>query len=143
MQRKCCKEKEVVPSIIFASRQIKNFFSAKLQPYNIGVEQIGILFILKESGALNITDLSNITLKDKGTISRTIKCLCKKNLVKKIQEKEDNRIAKIIITPEGIEKVELIKNNKKTLEDAFANSISHAEKIEFIRILDKITAAMS
>ncbi|MDO7253438.1 MarR family winged helix-turn-helix transcriptional regulator [Helicobacter cappadocius] len=142
MQEKDCSEREAIPSIILASRQIKNFFCSRLRPYNIGTEEIGILFILKESGEFSITDLSNITLKDKGTVSRTIKSLCRKNLVKKSQEKEDNRITKVSITPEGLEKIEIVKNNKKTFLDVFDNAITSQEKDQLLSILDKITAVM-
>lgn len=142
LERNCSKEREAIPSIILTSRQIKNFFGLKLRPHNIGIEEIGILFILKESGELSITDLSNMTLKDKGTISRTIKSLCRKNLVKKFQEKEDNRISKMSITSEGLEKIKTVKNDKKICLDTFDNVITANEKEQLLNILDKITAVM-
>ncbi|PAF53981.1 hypothetical protein BKH42_03165 [Helicobacter sp. 13S00482-2] len=142
MQEKDCPRREAIPSIILASRQIKNFFGSKLRPHGIGTEEIGILFILKESSELNITDLSNITLKDKGTVSRTIKSLCRKNLVKKSQEKEDNRISKVSITPEGLAKIKMIKDNKKNFLDIFDNAITELEKEQLLNILDKIVAVM-
>lgn len=142
LERNCSKEREAIPSIILTSRQIKNFFGSKLRPHNIGIEEIGILFILKESGELSITDLSNMTLKDKGTISRTIKSLCRKNLVKKFQEKEDNRISKMSITSEGLEKIKTVKNDKKIFLDTFDNAITTKEKEQLLNILDKITAVM-
>lgn len=142
LERNCSKGREAIPSIILTSRQIKNFFGSKLRPYNIGTEEIGILFILKESGELSITDLSNMTLKDKGTISRTIKSLCRKNLVKKSQEKEDNRISKVSITTEGLEKVTIVRNDKKIFMDTFNNAITSKEKEQLLDILDKIMAVM-
>lgn len=142
LERNCSKEREAIPSIILTSRQIKNFFGSKLRPYNIGTEEVGILFILKESGELSITDLSNMTLKDKGTVSRTIKSLCKKNLVTKSQEKEDNRITKVSITTEGLEKVKIVRNDKKIFLDTFNNAITLKEKEQLLNILDKITAVM-
>lgn len=142
LERNCSKEREAIPSIILTSRQIKNFFGSKLRPYNIGTEEVGILFILKESGELSITDLSNMTLKDKGTVSRTIKSLCKKNLVTKSQEKEDNRISKVSITTEGLEKVKIVRNDKKIFLDTFNNAITLKEKEQLLNILDKITAVM-
>lgn len=142
LERNCLKEREAIPCIILTSRQIKNFFGSKLRPHNVGIEEIGILFILKESGELSITDLSNMTLKDKGTISRTIKSLCRKNLVKKIQEKEDNRISKMSITSEGLEKIKTVKNDKKIFLDTFDNVITANEKEQLLNILDKITAVM-
>lgn len=142
LERNCSKGKEAIPTIILTSRQIKNFFGAKLRPYNVGTEEIGILFILKESGELNITDLSNMTLKDKGTISRTIKSLCRKNLVRRFQEKEDNRICKVSITDEGLQKVKMVKSDKKIFLDIFDNAITSQEKEQLIGILDKIRAVM-
>lgn len=144
LERNCLKEREAIPSIILTSRQIKNFFGLKLRAYNIGVEEVGILFILKESEGegLSITDLSNMTLKDKGTISRTIKSLCKKNLVKKIQEKKDNRINKVSITTEGLEKIKIVGNDKKIFMGTFENTITSKEKEQLLCILDKITAVM-
>ncbi|PAF52173.1 MarR family transcriptional regulator [Helicobacter sp. 13S00477-4] len=134
----CEEHKEIVFSIILASRQIKNFFAQKLRPFNIGIEQVGILAILEKEGTLNITDLSNITLKDKGTISRTIESLCKKQFVKKIQEKEDNRITKISITPQGRDKLNAIKKNKQEIIDIFSCSITEEEEEQFFKILNKI-----
>lgn len=144
LERNCLKEREAIPSIILTSRQIKNFFGLKLRAYNIGVEEVGILFILKESEGegLSITDLSNMTLKDKGTISRTIKSLCKKNLVKKFQEKEDNRINKVSITTEGLEKIKIVGNDKEIFMGTFENIITSKEKEQLLCILDKITAVM-
>ncbi|PAF47536.1 hypothetical protein BKH46_03670 [Helicobacter sp. 12S02634-8] len=134
--------REVSLSIILASRQIRNFFSQKLRPFNIGIEQIGTLVILEKHGPLNITDLSNITLKDKGTISRTIESLCKKNFVKKIHEKEDNRITRITITQERKEKLASVNKNKQKIINVFTETISDEEKKEFLRILEKITGVL-
>lgn len=137
------ENKDVALSIILASRQIKNYFSQELRPFNIGIEQIGTLIILEKEGPLNITDLSNITLKDKGTISRTIESLCKKKFVAKNSKKEDNRITKISITPEGIEKLAVIKKNKQKITNIFTQTISDEEKKEFLRILEKITGVLN
>ncbi|PAF42863.1 MarR family transcriptional regulator [Helicobacter sp. 11S02596-1] len=141
MQEQECQP--IAISIILASRQIRNYFSQKLRPFNIGFEQIGILAILEQQSPLNITELSHIILKDKATISRTIESLCKKNFVKKIQNKEDNRITKISITPKGIKKLAVIKQNKEMIVDVFFQNISDAEKKEFLRILEKIIGALN
>lgn len=133
---------EVVPAVILASRQIRNFLAEKFRPYGIGIEQAGVLFVLQEYGSLSITEISNVVLKDKGTVSRTIESLYRKKLIEKKSEKGDSRIVKIAITSDGYEKMEVIKNSKSTFLDIFRNCVTKSEKEEFLRILDKITAAM-
>lgn len=133
---------EVIPAVILASRRIRNFLAEKFRPYGIGVEQVGVLFVLQEYGSLSITEISNVMLKDKGTVSRTIESLYQKNLVEKKSEKGDSRIVKIAIAPDGYEKMEIIKNSKSTFLDIFCNCVTKSEKEEFLRILDKITAVI-
>lgn len=135
-------DQEVVPVLILVSRQIRNFFAEKFRPYNIGVEQAGVLFVLQEYGSLSVTEISDIIFKDKGTVSRTIESLYQKKLVQKNQKKEDNRIVKIAITNEGYEKIDIIRTAKSTCLDIFHDCVTKSEKEEFLRILDKIAAVM-
>lgn len=138
-----CEDTEfIVPAIILTARRLRNFFNENLKPLKIGAEQAGILFILEQKGQLNITDLSHITLKDKGTISRTIESLVQKKLVEKIQEKCDNRIIKIKITSEGINKAKLVKEKNEEYTQLFSTILTNTEKKDLNKILFKISEAI-
>lgn len=69
--------------------------------FEITPEQFLILDLLIENGELYQRQISEITLKDRGNVSRIIKILEDKELITKIEAANGRRIYKIIVTEKG------------------------------------------
>ena len=75
--------------------------------YNITVEQWQVLINLNNSNDQFHQQLAENTFKEKSTITRLLDGLEKKNLIKRVADKNDRRQKRIRITPEG---KKLLKN---------------------------------
>lgn len=69
--------------------------------FNLSSEMCGMLVLLWEEDHKNQQELADLLKKDKGGITRIIKSLQSRNLLKSIKDKEDLRVNKIVLTDEG------------------------------------------
>ena len=77
----------------------------KKEGLDITIDQWGVLQILDENGGnLNHTQLSNLMLKDKPTLTRIVDLLCKKGLTERIPSEDDRRVLNIHLTKPGKKK---------------------------------------
>jgi len=88
---------------ILNSRIKKCFFDRLLENgINITPEQYLVLDILWEKQSLSQQNIADIIEKDKNSVTKIIDSLEKKNLVKRVVDKNDRRINKIELTDEAI-----------------------------------------
>lgn len=69
--------------------------------YNINPTQLGLLLLIERQSSITIRELQRITSLDKTTLSKSIKSLEIKKLVKKHVNSTDRRNKPIILTPAG------------------------------------------
>lgn len=110
----------------------------KAEKIKINKEQIIILKHLVENDGIVQNDLAHITEKDKTTLARLIQKMEKKELLRRVKCKEDNRCNKIYITSLGKEKFDkvfprLFENALKVQED-----LSKEELEKTIQVLKKV-----
>jgi len=109
------------------------------------MEQLPILVILQNKGTLSQRELSDITLRDKSSILRSISALQKKGLLLVEQDSSDKRKNNIDLSDEGKKLATHIKQLMRKAEDdalsvfpeeeraiAFQTVKSYADKLEGI-----------
>ena len=113
----------------------KTAFRAKVQ---ISSEQYQILSFLKEGGAISQTRLSEITGKDKPSVTRLLDKLETKALVKREADTTDKRIKNISITGLGIREYEKVSRITDDLIQSAMDNIDRNQLLIFNSVLNNI-----
>ena len=71
--------------------------------YDITAEQFAILIVLWEEDGISQTELANRSFKDKPTVTRMLKLLEQKELIRRQRNMADQRAFEIFLTPLGRE----------------------------------------
>ena len=74
----------------------------------------------------------------RSTVSRTIKLMEKKGLIKRESVDYDARLKKIVLTEKAMEINELIENDMRTMGEKFADNLTDEEVEQFSCIITKI-----
>ena len=96
--------KEIAVNVNILNSRIKKCFFDKLQENGINItpEQYLVLDILWEKQSLSQQNIADIIQKDKNSVTKIIDSLEKKNLVRRVMDKNDRRINKIELTDEAL-----------------------------------------
>lgn len=125
--------------LIRSSNSVVNSLNKRLFPYNITIEQRATLEIIKFEPDVNQTKIAKLLGKDKTTISRSLNSLEKKELVIKINDKEnDKRSNKIKLTKKGEDVLEKTLNDVTSFRENLNTKLSEEEHKIFFKILDKL-----
>lgn len=124
--------------ILLAGRILKKFLINKLKRFNIGFEQLNVMFYLTKYESLNTTELVYIMHKDKGTVSRCIESLRLRDLVYKVQDKKDARVFSISLTPSGLELFSRVQEVFLEISNSVDDKVTPKQREEFHEILDKL-----
>lgn len=137
--------KQVGVFLNLVHNRFKQYITAFFQEegYNITPEQFLLMDTLWDKGVLPQQKIADIMLKDKNSVVKLVDGLEKKNLVKRVADKEDRRQNLIELTPYAIE----IKNNVTTLAmdavDLITKDIPKNELHIFIKVLSKMAENMN
>lgn len=116
-------------------------FNQALQKHDIAIEQRATLEIIQSEKNITQTKIAQILGKDKTTISRTLKTLEKKALIKK--EELDKRTYSIKLTNLG---KRILDDSYKTVKDfrkKIASNLSQEEINQLFTSLDKVLLTLS
>lgn len=95
--------KEIAVYVNILNSRIKKCFFDKLQENGINItpEQYLVLDILWEQQSLSQQKIADIIQKDKNSVTKIIDSLEKKNLVRRVVDKNDRRINRIELTEDA------------------------------------------
>ncbi len=136
--------KQVGVYLNFAHNKFKQFVTLTFQKhgFNLTPEQFLLMDALWDNGTMSQQQIADNILKDKNSIVKLVDGLEKKNLVKRVADKQDRRQNLIELTPYAIE----IKTNvtKAAIEAVtlITEDISDAELQQFIKVLTKMADNM-
>ncbi|MBK5243209.1 MarR family transcriptional regulator [Clostridium sp.] len=124
-------------------RNEKNFVDVKLKEYNLNKVQAEVLLFLKDDNGANLTEINELFLFNKATITKIITHLEKYNYVNRVVNESDKRERGIYLTDKGRNIFPIITEVLKGWEDILIDNISNAdiEKIRSIlaKMVDNIT----
>jgi DNA-binding MarR family transcriptional regulator len=101
---------------------------------NLQLEQLPLIMILQRKN-LSQRELSDMTMRDKSSILRSINALEKKALVEVQKDKGDKRKNIVSLTEEGINLAKSIRLLMKKAEDQVLSVFSAAERIEALETI--------
>ncbi len=106
--------------------------------FEITPEQYLVLDLVTEHGELYQRQIAEITLKDRANVSRIIKILEEKDLIKKVEASHGRRIYKILITSKGKELRDSMLPTAIELKKILAKNISEEELTITLNTLKKV-----
>ena len=108
------------------------------QKFNVGVQEWRVLAMLARKGKGTAKDVCDMTLMDKGNVSRAVKRLVGDGCIKEHLDNNDKRSTVLILTPEGIALYKRIKKVSDFREKKFMASFSTAEQKALPKMLTKL-----
>lgn len=84
-----------------ASREIMRKYTPILKNLNLTYTQYIVMMVMWEHKSLKVGEISSCLYLDTGTLSPLLKSMEEKGLVKRVRDKNDERVVTITITPEG------------------------------------------
>jgi DNA-binding MarR family transcriptional regulator len=106
--------------------------------FGVGVQEWRVLSILTREGKGTAKLICDISLMDKGNVSRAVQKLVKDGRLKERPDKNDKRSSVLILTPKGVEIYRRIKKVSDARENKFMASLTAAERKALPQILTKL-----
>ncbi|CAA6823734.1 MAG: Unknown protein [uncultured Sulfurovum sp.] len=129
------KENSLGYQVYVTANQLRNNLNNFLKPYNIYVEQYGVLCSLNEHGTNTLSQLAEYNFKDKTSISRLVDSLLKKEFVNRENSPTDRRSYLISLTPKGQKLYDEIGVCFKLYEKQQNESVIKEERETTIKVL--------
>ncbi|MGH4050159.1 MAG: MarR family winged helix-turn-helix transcriptional regulator [Clostridium sp.] len=119
-------------------RNENNFIDAKLKKYNLNKVQAEILLFLRENNGANLTDINELFLFNKATITKIITHLENYNYVNRVVSESDRREKGIYLTDKGRNICPSITEALKGWEDILIDNIPNADIAKIRSMLAKM-----
>ncbi len=129
---------KLIGGIFLAKRLIRQALLKYFADYDIGLEQMDVLVFVRYGGAISISEIASGLEKDKATISRAVKSLENKNLIKRSLVEKDKRRVQITLTLQGEKKLQEAQENFDKILKVLDENLSKEEKGAFIQTLGKL-----
>jgi DNA-binding MarR family transcriptional regulator len=110
----------------------------KLEDFDITVDQWLIMKNLSENELLSQAELAQLVFKDQPTLTRIVDILTKKGYVERVPHPLDRRSFHLVLTPEGISKVQELKPKIASIREKAWENLGENDFEEFKRILNTI-----
>ena len=119
--------------IVIAARSMKRTLEIRLNEYGITSSQYTVLEILRKYNGLSLSDLGRLLHFDNPTITGIIHRMARAKLVRRTRDRNDRRVIKVYLTPQGCE---LQSNLPKLAKSVNAKAVENFQKSEKKAILD-------
>jgi DNA-binding MarR family transcriptional regulator len=119
------------------ANNLNSLFNQILLPFDIAIEQRVTLEIISQEKEATLTKISNTLSKDKTTISRTLRTLEKKELIKKVLSNDDKRVS-IILTKKGEETLKASQNITHKFRESLVSKLDEKEMDTLFKLLNKV-----
>ena len=119
------------------SRKIVNSYTPFLKPLGLTYTQYIVFLVLWEEGSSTVGELGKKLFLGEGTLTPLLKKMADKGYVKRTRLKEDERVTRISLTPEG----EALKEKCKDIPYRIAETVTPLNKkdaTDLYRILYKM-----
>ncbi len=132
--------KEIAVNVNILNSRIKKCFFDKLQDHGINItpEQYLVLDILWEQQSLSQQSIADIIQKDKNSVTKIIDSLEKKNLVRRVVDKNDRRINKIELTDEAFALEKITTDVAINFMNDVVNDIDDEDLDTFVRVMRQL-----
>lgn len=132
--------KEIAVYVNILNSRIKKYFFDKLKEnwINITPEQFLVLDILWKEQPLSQQKIADIIQKDKNSVTKIIDSLEKKDLVRRVVDKNDRRINKIELTEEALALEEKVTKVAIEFMNGAVKGIDEKDLDKFVSVMRKL-----
>lgn len=111
-----------------------------LFPFNVSIPEWKLLGQLHENGKVKLSILAELLSYDPPMVTKLVKQLEKKGMVKREQDTIDERAKIITITPQGKDLIEKAEPEIKKVMSSMLQGISRDELITYLKVLTAIVS---
>ena len=119
-----------------ALKECDKVFREKNFPFEM--DQVQLLIQIYGSPGSSQQEIGAELQRDKASVNRTIAFFKKKGMVKIVPDKQDKRVTRVELTPEGNEFARQTESIIVKYERALTAALTKEEVRQFIRIIDKL-----
>ncbi|MDF2477291.1 MAG: hypothetical protein K0S24_2774 [Sphingobacterium sp.] len=133
--------KPLVDNIIALRTSLKQYYIQKIkeQQLDITYEMLQVLAALWKKERMNQQDIAVAIQKNKASVTPLLDNLCKRDLVKRVNDPNDRRNNLIELTLKGDAYRELLTPVQQDLYKAILKEITEQKVLEITEILEKLT----
>lgn len=133
--------KPLVDNIIALRTSLKQYYIQKIkeQQLDITYEMLQVLAALWKKERMNQQDIAVAVQKNKASVTPLVDNLCKRDLVKRVNDPNDRRNNLIELTLKGDAYRELLTPVQQDLYKAILKEITEQKVLEITEILEKLT----
>jgi DNA-binding MarR family transcriptional regulator len=124
-----------------ANRLITQTYDAFLKPSGLRSTQFGILMMVRGFGSVTVTKLANWAIMDRTTVTRNLKLLEAKGLVK-IEPGEDQRERVVTITDQGLTDLLSALPHWEEAQHHIADIFGRERSSQLVRELSKMVSTL-
>lgn len=123
-----------------SARQITQTYDAALKETGLRITQYSILANLEGRQGLSITDLAQLLVMDRTTLTRNLRPLQRDGLVE-LAEGADNRSKALRITPRGNELLKVARPLWRETEKSVRLTVADEDIAQLRQLLDRVTSS--
>jgi len=123
-----------------AYNQALNDLRARLTPFDITPQQMGVMMRLKEQGEASQNSLGRMVNMNPATIHGIAKKLVGRGLVELSKAPDDQRLTVLRLTPEGKALAKKMQPHSNAASEKTRSPLSKAEQQRLDELLDKLNA---
>lgn len=136
------KSNEVLNAFISLRREVALLRAYHVKDLEFGHNQISVLYRLSLSDA-TMGELSDHTLSDKGSMTRTVSLLEKDGLVQRTADKNDRRVYNIKLTTKGRTYALQAQKIKDAIGSELDKCLNATERRQLVALIEKITTQLT
>lgn len=133
--------KPLVDNIIALRTSLKQYYIQKIKEQHLDItyEMLQVLAALWKKERMNQQDIAVAIQKNKASVTPLLDNLCKRDLVKRVNDPNDRRNNLIELTLKGDAYRELLTPVQQDLYKAILKEITEQKVLEITEILEKLT----
>ena len=133
--------KPLVDNIIALRTSLKQYYIQKIKEQHLDItyEMLQVLAALWKKERMNQQDIAVAIKKNKASVTPLLDNLCKRDLVKRVNDPNDRRNNLIELTLKGDAYRELLTPVQQDLYKAILKEITEQKVLEITEILEKLT----
>jgi DNA-binding MarR family transcriptional regulator len=132
---------EVLESYISLRREVALLRAFETKNLDFGHNQVSVLYKLSQ-GPATMGELSDYTLSDKGSMTRTVNLLEKAGFVRRSQSPGDRRVIVIELTTQGKTLARKSQQIRNAIGRRLDEALSEKERKQFSSLVHKIVSSL-
>ncbi|MGU9981687.1 MarR family winged helix-turn-helix transcriptional regulator [Phreatobacter sp. HK31-P] len=119
-----------------AARRVSQIYDRHLQPFDLTITQFGLLAQVRGEPDLSIGQLADRMVMDPTSLTRGLKPLERRGLLRLAPDPDDRRTRRVSLTPEGLAALKAARPGWEAAQAEVQLALGHAESADLVTRLD-------